>query len=43
MLVLIIINMVGGIIIDKFKELKDKLDSKNVDENKYCFICGLDR
>jgi hypothetical protein len=35
--------MVGGIIIDKFKELKDKLDEKIIDENKYCFICGLDR
>ncbi|EGR27785.1 MIR domain protein, partial [Ichthyophthirius multifiliis] len=42
-LVLIVINMVGGIIIDKFKELKDKLDEKNYDENKFCFICGLDR
>ena len=42
-LVLIVINMVGGIIIDKFKELKDKLDEKVIDQNKYCFICGLDR
>ncbi|EGR33562.1 MIR domain protein [Ichthyophthirius multifiliis] len=42
-LVLIVMNMIGGIIIDKFKELKDKLDSKIIDENKYCFICGLDR
>lgn len=43
MLVWIVINLVGGIIIDRFRELKDALDYREKDEKNLCFICGFDR
>ena len=41
--VIIIINMVAGIIIDKFGALKDILQFKTEDMTQYCYICGIDR
>lgn len=35
--------MVAGIIIDTFKALKNKMQEKNKDEKKICFICGISR
>jgi len=41
--VLLIINMVAGIIIDKFGDLKEILQFKMEDMTQFCYICGIDR
>lgn len=42
-LVILLINMVAGIIIDKFGALKDEFNHKMDDMTQYCFVCGIDR
>ncbi len=37
------INIVAGIVIDKFGDLRETLDEFNEDLENYCFICGIDR
>ncbi|KAL4447069.1 hypothetical protein ABPG74_013921 [Tetrahymena malaccensis] len=39
----VIIYIFGGIIIDKYRQLKDAKNRKQQDEKKNCFICGFDR
>lgn len=39
----ILLNIVSGIIIDEFGELKDKLQDRKEDMNSQCFICGIER
>jgi len=40
---LISLNIVFGIIIDTFSELRGELEAREKDEKNTCFICGLDR
>ncbi|EGR30656.1 mir domain protein [Ichthyophthirius multifiliis] len=36
-------SMFAGIIIDQFRQIKNKMNQKVIDQNKQCFICGLNR
>ena len=36
-------NIVGGIMIDSFSELKEEDESRNEDKNNFCYICSMDR
>jgi hypothetical protein len=38
-----LLNLVFGIIIDKFAELRQENDMKRHDQDNFCFICGLPR
>ena len=40
---MIFLNLIAGIIIDTFSELRDSLTKKNYDVNNICFICGMTR
>jgi uncharacterized membrane protein YdcZ (DUF606 family) len=40
---MLIAQLLSGIIIDKFGDLRDETDKIKEDEKTYCFICGLDR
>ncbi|KAL4511687.1 hypothetical protein ABPG72_012532 [Tetrahymena utriculariae] len=42
-LLFILINILKGIIVDKFKSLKDDMSSREEDEQFYCFVCGIHR
>lgn len=42
-LVFCIFNMIAGIIIDTFGDLREKLKEKEEDMEQFCFICGIDR
>lgn len=42
-LMVIMENIVGGIIIDKFADLREKENIKNRDIEEVCFICGHQR
>ena len=39
----LILEILGGIIIDTFAELRSEDEEKKSDMNNYCFICGLYR
>jgi len=41
--IVILLNIIFGIIIDTFGELRTKADSINEDVKNTCFICGIDR
>lgn len=43
LLLIIMINIVAGIIIDTFGELREELANYINDLNTYCFICGYDK
>ena len=36
-------NIVGGIMIDAFTELKDEDYARNEDKKGFCYICGMDK
>ena len=40
---LLFTNIVSGIIIDTFAELRDQREKIEDDKKNYCFICGIDR
>jgi hypothetical protein len=40
---LILLNVIAGIIIDTFSDLRDELNKKTNDHNNICYICGIDR
>lgn len=42
-LIVIMLNIVSGIIIDTFGQLRDGQKQKMLDKKKNCFICGLDK
>ena len=39
----ILLNVVQGIIVDAFAELREKSDIQSVDMKNVCYICGLER
>jgi hypothetical protein len=39
----VLLNIVFGIIIDTFTELREMKEAKEADKKSVCFICGLDR
>lgn len=39
----IILNVVFGIIIDSFAQLREDAAFKDDDKKNYCFMCGLDK
>lgn len=42
-ILVLIIEILAGIIIDTFGELRSESDEKSRDKKNYCFICGLNR
>lgn len=36
-------NIVGGIMIDSFSELKEEDESRDEDKSNYCYICSMDK
>ena len=40
---MILLNVVAGIIIDAFSELRDELNKRSNFNNNNCFICGLSK
>jgi len=42
-IIIILLNIVFGIIIDTFAELRDEKRNKDFDEKNICFICNLER
>lgn len=38
---MVFLNLIGGIIIDTFGDLRDELNNRDQDEKTICFICGL--
>jgi len=42
-IVVILLNIIFGIIIDTFAELRDQKRNRDFDEKNNCFICNLDR
>jgi len=36
-------NIVGGIMIDSFSELKEEDSARNEDKETYCYICSMDK
>jgi hypothetical protein len=36
-------NIVGGIMIDSFSELKEEDSARNEDKKTYCYICSMDK
>ena len=43
MVITILLNVIFGIIIDTFAQLREKADNTKEDKNNICFICGLSR
>jgi hypothetical protein len=43
LVLIILINIVFGIIIDTFSELRETRKQKNTDMKEFCFICGYDK
>ena len=39
-ILLLVANLLMGIIIDKFGNLRDRIDEIKDDDRGYCFICG---
>ena len=42
-LVFILLTMIQGIIIDRFRSLRESLQVRKDDQTYTCFICGIDR
>lgn len=42
-IIVILINLIFGVIIDTFSELRDERESILEDIHNYCFICSLER
>ena len=40
---MVLLNVIAGIIIDAFNELRDELNNRSNFKNNQCFICGLSR
>lgn len=40
---ILLLNAILGIIVDTFKELREKKDQEDYDKENICFICGLSR
>ena len=40
---IILMNIVFGIIIDTFSELRETRKERETDTNEFCFVCGLDK
>lgn len=38
---MVFLNLIAGIIIDTFSELRDELNTREKDSKTVCFICGL--
>jgi|266.fasta.fasta_contig_21_6118322_length_611_multi_3_in_0_out_0_1 inositol 1,4,5-triphosphate receptor type 1 len=38
---MVFLNLIAGIIIDTFGELRDELNMRDKDSKTVCFICGL--
>lgn len=38
---MVLLNLISGIIIDTFGELRDEMNERSIDKNTICFICGL--
>jgi inositol 1,4,5-triphosphate receptor type 1 len=38
---MVFLNLIAGIIIDTFGELRDELNDRDKDAKTVCFICGL--
>lgn len=38
---MVLLNLIAGIIIDTFSELRDELNEREKDAKTVCFICGL--
>ena len=36
-------NIVGGIMIDSFSELKEEDEARDEDKDNFCYICSMDR
>jgi hypothetical protein len=36
-------NIVGGIMIDAFSELKESDEARDEDKSNLCYICGMDK
>lgn len=36
-------NIVGGIMIDSFSELKEEDEARDEDKTNLCYICGMDK
>lgn len=36
-------NIVGGIMIDSFSELKEEDEARDEDKENLCYICGMDK
>mmetsp|Transcript_35283 Transcript_35283/g.31725 ORF Transcript_35283/g.31725 Transcript_35283/m.31725 type:complete len:232 (+) Transcript_35283:328-1023(+) len=43
MIIIILLNIIFGIIIDTFAELRDEKGIKDYDNNNRCYICNIDR
>merc|ERR1711959_658829 len=43
LVVIILLNIIFGIIIDNFAELRDQKKMRTIDTVDYCFICGIPR
>jgi hypothetical protein len=40
---ILLLNAILGIIVDTFKELREKKDQEDYDKDNICFVCGLSR
>ena len=43
LVVIILLNIIFGIIIDNFAELRDKKKERMIDTKEFCFVCGIAR
>eukprot|EP00330_Aristerostoma_sp_ATCC50986_P007272 CAMPEP_0114578820 /NCGR_PEP_ID=MMETSP0125-20121206/3318_1 /TAXON_ID=485358 ORGANISM="Aristerostoma sp., Strain ATCC 50986" /NCGR_SAMPLE_ID=MMETSP0125 /ASSEMBLY_ACC=CAM_ASM_000245 /LENGTH=189 /DNA_ID=CAMNT_0001769189 /DNA_START=988 /DNA_END=1557 /DNA_ORIENTATION=- len=43
LMIILLLNLIFGMIIDAFGELRDKKTRDNDDQKNVCFICGIDR
>jgi len=40
---IIFLNIIFGIIVDTFSQMRDEFDQRKLDTTDNCFVCGLDR
>ncbi len=40
---LIISEIIGAIIVDKFADMREQKEALELDEDSFCFICGIER
>jgi inositol 1,4,5-triphosphate receptor type 3 len=43
LVIIIMVNILFGIIIDTFAQLRDEKQTKDDDKRNICFICNIDR